>query len=264
MLEAAQYEQNAFLTVTYSDADVPEMGTLRPVDLQLFIKRLRKFKSPETFRYYAVGEYGDLSNRPHYHLAMFNFTSCLYGRTRDRTVMLGRSCCRICDDLQNLWGKGHVFAGTLEADSASYIAGYVTKKLTDKNDPRLEGRYPEFARMSLKPGIGHSALHEVASQLMRYNLDETEIDVPMALRHGKRQLPLGNYLRRNLRKMVGKDEKAPQKVLDNLAAEMHPLRLAARQDAENPSLKSQIIKKSKGSIARLETLSKIYKQRKNL
>lgn len=271
MLESAMHGDNCFLTLTYADRPDPSfVGPVRPqVSLdpkhaQDWLKRFRKAIEPARIRYFLVGEYGDETERPHYHAAIFGWPGCLYGRTRDRTVMLGRSCCNNCDLFQLTWGKGHVFAGTLEPDSASYIAGYVTKKLTSRTDPRLHGRHPEFARMSRRPGLGYDALHEVASTFLTFNLENTQADVPSALRHGKRILPLGRYLQKNLRKMVGRDEKAPQAVIDALSVEMLPLRLAAKADAENPSLRSQIIKNGLGKRAQLEAKRKIFKTRKTL
>lgn len=107
-------------------------------------------------------------------------------------------------------------------------------------------------------------MHEVASTFMAFNLENTEVDVPSTLRHGKRLLPLGRYLQKNLRKMVGRDEKAPQATMDALAVELLPLRYAAKADPENPSLKSQIIKKGLGKVAQLEARQKIHKPRKSI
>ena len=48
---------------------------LRKTDLQLFLKRLRYYVTKrlpkEKVRYYAVGEYGPVHFRPHYHLLLF-------------------------------------------------------------------------------------------------------------------------------------------------------------------------------------------------
>ena len=106
--------------------------------------------------------------------------------------------------------------------------------MTAVDDRRLEGRYPEFARMSLRPGLGHSAMHEVASQLMKYNLEDLE-DVPGSLRHGSRIMPLGPYLQRTLRKMVGRDEKTPESVLEKYAEEMRLVREAAFENSQSYS-----------------------------
>ena len=264
MLEATLHDFNAFVTLTYDDDHEPELHSLDPKHLQNFLKSLRKFLEPDRIRFYGVGEYGDRTERPHYHLAVFGMPTCRYLRSRNDKIHTGKSCCYICDCVRDLWGKGHVYLGTLEDDSASYIAQYVTKKMTSKSDARLEGRHPEFARMSNRPGIGYHFLHEVASQLMRFNLENTEADVPSCLAHGKRQLPLGRYLRRNLRKMVGKDEKAPQQVIDQLQEKMRPLQLAARSSSENPSLKSQLLLANKGKIAQIENRQKLFNKGKTL
>lgn len=81
--------------------------------------------------------------------------------------------------------------GNLTPQRAMYIAGYVVKKMTHRLDPRLHGREPEFARMSLRPGIGAVALTPVISLLSQH-----QRTVPGGLQFGGRMLPLGRYLRR--------------------------------------------------------------------
>lgn len=262
MLEAAQYEHNAFVTLTYSDECLPEDMSLRPKDTQDFLKRLRSRVSPSRFRYYLVGEYGDATWRPHYHAALFGFRSCNYGQSRYSKSR--RDCCYWCDLVRDTWGSGNVFLGSLEDDSAGYLAGYVVKKMTAKDDPRLEGRHPEFGRMSLRPGIGRDALFEIADSLMKYELDLVMSDVPSAMRHGVKQLPLGRYLRRNLRRMVGKDEAAPQATIDEIQKEMLPLRLAAKASSSEPSVTSHILRSSEGKYRQFEGKSRLYKRRKSL
>lgn len=235
--------------------------SLEPKHLQDFLKRFRKAIAPRLIRFYAVGEYGDDSFRPHYHLALFNYPTCQYGRSRYATLNR-KNCCYTCDLVRDTWGKGLVDLGTLETKSAQYIAGYVTKKMTHASDPRLAGRHPEFSRMSLRPGLGYNFLPDVASTLMQFNLDKTQDDVPSSLRHGPKELPLGSYLRRNLRKMIGRDVKTPKAVLEKMDAEM----LAVRETAFNnsQSLKTEVINKNKGNIDRSAAREKIFKQRKKL
>lgn len=183
-MEACTHASSSFLTLTYSPEHVPSDGSLVPRDLCLFLKRLRK---KHQVRYFAVGEYGDQTFRPHYHAALFGVG---------------------VDDLKSVqqsWDKGFVYLGDLTFASAQYVAGYVTKKMTGKDDARLGGRYPEFARMSLRPGIGANAMSQVALALQNkhgWNEISRTGDVPSVLRHGAGRYPLGRYLRRKLRERM--------------------------------------------------------------
>lgn len=280
MLEALQHSDNCFVTLTYSSENLKSsaglllqdeppgtMASLHVRELQLFLKRLRSAIEPMRIRYFGVGEYGDETQRPHYHAILFGFPTCTRGRTyraAGRSRPLAGRCCDQCQLVSEAWGLGDVDLGVVEKDSCQYVAGYTVKKLTGKNDDRLRGRNPEFARMSLRPGIGLDALHEVASVFMQYDLEKSQSDVPVTLRHGALELPLGRYLRRKLRLMVGRDEKAPEEVLQKLALEMLPLRLAARTSKENPSFKKQLIDASKGAVARVESRQRLFKGSKSL
>lgn len=261
LLEARLHDRNAFVTLTYSDENLPEDGSVSIVDMQLFFKRLRRKVEPYKIRHFYVGEYGDETWRPHYHAAVFGLPSCGYGQSRYSKRTL--DCCYWCDLVRDTWGKGHVYLGSLEADSAQYMAGYVTKKMTAADDMRLNGRAPEFARMSLRPGIGADAMHEVASVLMEFGLEQGA-DVPQALRHGSSEKPLGRYLRQRLRLYVGKEAKISQEAWNELCEEMFALRMAAREDKENPSAKAHLMARDKGKIASFEARSKLFKKEKRL
>lgn len=265
MLEATQHAENSFITLTYSDENLPKDGSLQPRDLQLFLKKFRKALHPERVRYFAVGEYGDDTQRPHYHLALFGFGHCIYGVTRPDKI--SKSCCERCSTVRRAWGLGLVQVGTLEGSSASYVAGYTTKKMTSKSDARLDGRHPEFARMSLRPGIGGDAMHEVASVLMQYALDESESDVPISLRHGSKLLPLGRYLRRRLREMVGKEKNVPQNVLDALQAELRPMLDAAQElsvpyDVKKAFFAAKVAESYEGSTINAEARHRRFNRRR--
>lgn len=261
MLEAQQYEANAFVTLTYSDEHIPDGGNLVPKHPQDWMKRLRSRVAPSKFRFFLVGEYGDETQRPHYHAALFGFRTCEYGDTR---LYCTKRPCHWCELVRDTWGHGNIMLGKLEDDSAGYMAGYVTKKMNSVGDPRLNGRHPEFGRMSLRPGIGYSALWEIADALLRLELDLSMEDVPEQLAHGMKKLPLGRYLRRNLRKMIGREEGAPQAVYDKMASELWPMRLAARASASSPGLTAHVVGANAGRVAGLEARQRIFKKGKTL
>lgn len=267
MLESNLHTDNAFVTLTYSDENLPELGSLVPRHVQLFLKKVRKAVQPARLRFFCVGEYGDRSSRPHYHLALFGYPTCHRGRTDHRK----QSCCPSCDLLRTLWPYGGIDLGRLEPESASYVAGYVTKKLTNKEDKHaaeiLGDRYPEFARMSNRPGIGADFMHEVASTLMEHNLEQTLEDVPHSLSHGKRKLPLGTYLRKKLRLAIGRDEKAPISVREKAAAEMQTMWEDSRNapsGSKEFAYQQKIIENGVGRRNSLEAKSRIYKKRSTL
>ena len=78
-----------FVTLTYNNEHKPSCGVCKE-DVQNFMKRLRrnldKLKIEHDIRYFACGEYGKNTHRPHYHLILWNFprdkfhtlTSCLH------------------------------------------------------------------------------------------------------------------------------------------------------------------------------------------
>lgn len=206
MLEMSMHSENSFVTLTYNEDNLPHGSSLEPKDAQDWLKRFRKRIAPVRVRYYLVGEYGDETQRPHYHAALFGYPSCYYGTTRN--YRLQRSCCPRCDLVRETWGKGDILLGSLTTESAQYVVGYVIKKMTSMEDTRLTGRYPEFARMSRRPGIGSGAAPAIVQALEAFNLDKSQTDVPSALRHGNKILPLGRYMRRLLRQALTGDPNA--------------------------------------------------------
>ena len=195
MLEASQYKDNCFLTLTYDNEHDPI--TLVPDDLTKFVKRLRHTHD-EAIRFYAVGEYGEGKGRAHFHLCLFNYPTCEWLETRAER----RRCCYRCDLVQKTWGQGNVYLGRLERKSAQYVAGYTLKDVPDYKDFSFLQR--PFARMSNRPGIGAGVAHEIASVMLEHNIDE----VPTVLRHGKRMFPLGRYMRDQIAKYSGVPKKA--------------------------------------------------------
>lgn len=124
--EATTHERNCFLTLTYDDNHLPEYGSLRYTDTCKFLKRLRKAFG--SMRYYMVGEYGDLSLRPHYH-------ACIFGHDFTENRIITRTTPHLLwtqEALTRCWGMGRVEVGALTFETARYTASYVTKKLRSK------------------------------------------------------------------------------------------------------------------------------------
>lgn len=274
MLEALGHRDNSFITLTYSDQNLPLNSDgspdLAPKDLQDWLKRFRKEIEPLRVRYYAVGEYGDLSERPHFHAAVFGWPSCRLGQTDygfARNYDGPPRCCTWCRTIHDTWARGRILSGTLEVSSAQYIAGYVTKKMTKKDDARLNGRHPEFARMSLRPGIGAKAMDNVVATFQQFNLEDREADVPSALRHGSRLLPLDRYLRRRMRKALGRDEKTPEAALAEVKAEMQTVWDSVFDSSpaiRQARFKQAVIDKDAQKVASMESRQNIFKKRSTL
>ena len=194
MLESKLHASSSFLTLTYDDAHLPSDYSVSPSDFSLWLKRFRKSLDNIKVRYFAVGEYGDRFHRPHYHAALFGV---------DVDVLpYVHATWRKCD-------PRYATLTPLIVERAQYLAGYVTKKMTKADDDRLNGRHPEFARMSLKPGIGADYVPTVAKTLLTSShameIIKQEGDVPQVLKTSGRLFPIGRYLRNNLRKQVGYD-----------------------------------------------------------
>jgi len=211
MLESFLHSESCFITLTYAPEHLPPDGSVVPRDAVLFLKRFRERIKPVKVRYFLVGEYGDETERPHYHAALFGV-----GRAAE-------------PDIAAAWGLGLVHVGDLEQKSAQYIAGYVTKKMTKSDDPRLRGRHPEFARMSRMPAIGSGAI-AVMADAMNDREGSKEIarlgDVPSTLKHGGKDWPLGRVLKEKFRDAMGFDEKSlPEAKLAEWVAEMHAMRI---------------------------------------
>lgn len=267
MLEAGLQSHNAFITLTYRD----DPGSLEPSHMQAFMKALRKRVEPRRLRFYGVGEYGDQNGRPHFHIALFNHPTCLKPSHR------GECTCKACTPIRHAWvdeqsiSRGFIDNKPLEIGSARYIARYVIKKMTRTDDPRLSNRHPEFARMSNRPGIGAGVVEALAAVITRYNLLTPQGDVPVTLRHGAQEMPLGRYLRKQLRKQLGLDERSPHVQTAEAAyaayhseenALMRSLQKTALADKENPGLKHHVLADSKTLRASIEHRHKLFNSKK--
>ena len=157
-----------FVTLTYSEENVPyngEEATLRKKDLQDFIKRLRRYHdtevekyqklmkrsyielNPPKIRYYAIGEYGLETFRPHYHGLFFNVSP------------------EVIQRINEIWKLGFIKVGDVNTASIHYVTKYVINRKC-----LIPGTEPSFSIMSRRPGIGSSYIN---SKSLRYHRQET-------------------------------------------------------------------------------------------
>lgn len=261
MLEANDHATSVFATLTYSDENLPLDGSLQPSHSRNFLKRLRKTLEPQRIRYFLVGEYGDTTQRPHYHAVLFNYPSCRNGETTN--WRLDKSCCYACNIIRDAWDLGSIHLGDLTPKSASYVSGYVTKKLTSKKQDKLHGRIPEFNRMSNRPGIGANFMWDVASSLLEHPaiLCGSD-DVPSELCHSGRNWPLGRYLKRELRKKVGRSPDAPQSTLKAMAEKLQTVRDFAFQNSL--SFKTTLVASTEQQRLNIHSRASVRKQRRSI
>lgn len=101
----------------YLFGDVPY---LRKTDLQLFLKRFRYYVTKrlpnEKVRYYAVGEYGPVHFRPHYHLLLF--------LQSDEALQVSSEA------VSEAWQFGRIDVQLSKGASSSYVAGYVNSAVS--------------------------------------------------------------------------------------------------------------------------------------
>lgn len=142
---------------------MPTNSSLKKRDFQLFMKRLRKYYTPQKIRFFHCGEYGDKNGRPHYHAAIFGL-DFFEGRKLYKNSKIGDPLYSN-PTLDKVWGKGLAVFGELTFASAAYIARYIMKKQTgDQADAHYstlcpitgepQKLKPEYITMSRKPGIG--------------------------------------------------------------------------------------------------------------
>lgn len=150
--ESQCHEQNSFLTLTFSDDCLPLDGKICKEHMQLFFKRLRRRSDIPPIRYFYCGEYGDLTNRPHYHALIFG------ADFMDSRAVLWKDDQYLHPILQQVWGQGMVTHATVNFARCAYVAGYVTKKV---------GCPDVFRHMSRDPGLGAGWLKSYADDIRR-------------------------------------------------------------------------------------------------
>lgn len=198
ILEAQQYEDNCFITLTYDDLNIPVVDDVHPEtgeitkfktlvkkDLQDFMKRLRSRLDDKDIkiRFFAAGEYGDESMRPHYHAIIFGWSPI-----KEINEKTGKQDCHLLkmsnlgyayyhsDFLKEVWPFGNNLVTECSWETCAYVSRYVVKKY--KNEKYFSEKtniQKEFVTMSRRPGIGLKWLqsHDVCYATFQNNYVST-------------------------------------------------------------------------------------------
>lgn len=253
MLELQDHESSFFVTLTYDDLHIPtsdfpnpdgevkQSFTLKKRDFQLFMKRLRDYYSGQKIRFYASGEYGSNTHRPHYH-------AILFGLKLDDLIPFGRSSKGFSyyrsPSLEKLWPFGFVMVCDVSWDTCAYVARYVTKKLNgDMADfySRLNIE-KEFSLMSRKPGIGRN-YYDTHPDIFKYKY------INVSTRDGGREIKPSRYYEKlfeldqpDLFKVYKANKMKSASAHFNLETDLsslnYPQLLSVKQDVKEKRIKS--------------------------
>lgn len=142
-------EGSIFLTLTYSEENLPEDKSLNKDEFINFMRRLKRRFDDRKLKYFACGEYGETYGRPHYHAIVMgvDFKELL---PRFRGMNKKGNKVWSSDFLETIWKKGNNQIGSLSYKSARYVADYVGKQ-----DDRPEMcAFRELPFMLMSQGIG--------------------------------------------------------------------------------------------------------------
>ena len=143
-LESAFHDETCWVTLTYDDQHKPP--TLSKDHLSKWVKRLRARLGDRRLRFFASGEYGEQTYRPHYHAILFGMSG-------------GK-------DIQEAWPFGFTRTDPLTPAAIAYVAGYAAKKIgwklesgerLDYDTGEVYEYQPPFVLMSRRPGIADQA-----------------------------------------------------------------------------------------------------------
>lgn len=146
-----------FLTLTYNNEHLPKCGIFKE-EIQLFLKRLRikldRLNVSHNLRYVAVGEYGSKSQRPHYHMILWNFPNdSAYFPTVTSVLHFIESCWTCFTGEYNSDGSpvmeslGFAYCLPCKQGAISYVMKYMKKQYTPP-----KGKKPLFFLTSRKNG----------------------------------------------------------------------------------------------------------------
>lgn len=202
-------ESCAFVTLTYNDENLPADRSVHKKEIQDYLKRLRERLNGREIKYYAIGDYGELHCRAHYHLIIMNVDATdRYGnhqRLRNKEPLVP-----IKDDwyhMHKAWhNKGYTDIQTPRSSGGvgGYVANYLAKSSKAEKFAEKNGVKPPFRLMS--KGLGLRATIALAKQLA--DNPQTQWPVNYIERVGtdgkKYKFGLGRYLRKKLHEYANK------------------------------------------------------------
>lgn len=114
MLAELNFSEKAnFVTLTYDDENLPFDLSLDKEHIQNFLKLLR-YHSGSKIRYFLCGEYGEKTNRAHYHIILFHNIENLK------------------EEIDKCWKKGMSHIGLVSPASIRYVLNYIKKEQAKK------------------------------------------------------------------------------------------------------------------------------------
>ena len=175
MAELLYHDCASFITMTYNDSHIPTTPaghfTLCKDDLTKFFKRIRK-NTGLKLRYFACGEYGTHTLRPHFHAIIYGYwpvdaRPSTSGPVDGERVQMYESA-----ELERYWGLGRCIVGTVTQQSCGYVARYTLSKQDGAIDDLLadHGLVRPYIVMSRRPGLGRLYLDDHMEEI--YATDE--------------------------------------------------------------------------------------------
>lgn len=165
-----------FITLTYDRKHLPRtannLPTLRKEHVQEFVKKLRYEQSKTIeipIKYIFVGEYGGLTNRPHYHAIIFNVISKEY--------------------IDAAWGRGYTDVDSVNSSTIAYTLKYIDKPRPGYRHSR-DDRVQQFQLQSQGIGKGYLTKQQIeyhrTNPCRSYTMDFEGNRVPLSRYYAKK------------------------------------------------------------------------------
>lgn len=164
-----------FVTLTYDDENLKDLNKR---DLQLFFKRLRREFPGKRIKYFACGEYGERTLRPHYHMILYGLT------LKDLECYLENGIYQ-SEYLKQIWPLGFNTIGHVSVRSIRYVVNYILKsynviKETGKKPIQLQsqGLGLGFVKDDIRLEEGYLIVDGKKRSIPRYYVKKLKYELP--------------------------------------------------------------------------------------